>query len=60
VNKILWHIVGLGSRVERRHVQLALALVTLVVLVLGVGAPVDGGGPSGAKVGSGDWFLLGR
>jgi hypothetical protein len=31
---------------DRRHVQFALIILSLAVLVLGVGAPADGGGPT--------------
>ncbi len=32
-----------ASKVNRQHVQMLLAVVALAVLVLGVGAPSDGG-----------------
>ncbi len=32
-----------ASKVNRQHVQILFALVALAVLVLGVGAPSDGG-----------------
>lgn len=31
-------------RINRQHVQMVLALVSLTMLALGVGAPIDGGG----------------
>jgi len=34
----------LGSKVTRQHIQMVLAVVALAMLVLGVGAPSDGGG----------------
>ena len=33
----------LTSKVNRQHIQFALAILALVVLVLGIGAPADGG-----------------
>jgi hypothetical protein len=33
----------LGS-INRQHVQLVLAVISLAMLVLGIGAPSDGGG----------------
>jgi hypothetical protein len=32
------------SKVQKHHLQLFLLVLTLVMLVLGAGAPVDGGG----------------
>ena len=37
------HFVLLTSKVNRQHIQFALAILALVVLVLGIGAPYDGG-----------------
>ena len=37
------HFVLLSSKVNRQHIQFALAILALAVLVLGVGAPGDGG-----------------
>ena len=34
----------LASKIQRQHIQLAFALLALVMLVLGAGAPDDGGG----------------
>jgi len=34
----------LSTKINRQHLQLALTIVALVMLVLGVGAPMDGGG----------------
>ncbi len=31
------------QKIDRRHIQFVLALLTLVMLVLGAGAPEDGG-----------------
>ncbi len=32
-----------ASKINRQHIQLALAILALAMLVLGIGAPVDGG-----------------
>ncbi len=34
-----------ASKINRQHIQILLALLALAMLVLGVGAPSDGGGP---------------
>ncbi len=34
----------LASKINRQYIQLALAILALAMLVLGIGAPVDGGG----------------
>ena len=34
----------LGTKFNRQHLQLILTIIALVTLVLGVGAPMDGGG----------------
>ncbi len=36
-------IVLLSSKINRQHVQLAFAILALAMLVLGIGAPADGG-----------------
>ncbi len=36
-------IVILTSKINRQHVQLAFAILALAMLVLGIGAPSDGG-----------------
>ena len=36
-------IVSFVSRINRNHVQVAFALLALVLFVLGAGAPSDGG-----------------
>lgn len=36
----------LPSKIQRHHIQLAFTLLALVMLVLGAGAPDDGGGIS--------------
>jgi hypothetical protein len=33
-----------AQKINRQHVQLVLVIVSLAMLVLGIGAPVDGGG----------------
>ncbi len=33
-----------GSKINRQHIQMALTLLALVMLVLGIGAPTDGSG----------------
>jgi len=33
----------LAGRVDRQHIQMVLALLALAMLVLGIGAPADGG-----------------
>jgi hypothetical protein len=33
-----------AQKINRQHVQLLFVVVSLVMLVLGIGAPVDGGG----------------
>jgi len=37
-------LVLFSQKINRQHVQLVLVIVSLVMLVLGVGAPTDGGG----------------
>jgi hypothetical protein len=32
------------SKVNRQHIQLAMVVLTLAMLVVGAGAPADGGG----------------
>jgi hypothetical protein len=39
-------LLQLGTKISRQHIQLILTLIALVLLVLGVGAPMDGGGIS--------------
>ena len=40
-------LLQLGSKFNRQHVQFILTLIALALLVLGIGAPMDGGGISG-------------
>ena len=35
-----------GTKIDRRHIQLFWTLIALALLVLGIGAPTDGGGVS--------------
>ncbi len=43
MNKKLAPVAIFASKMNRQHVQILLALVVLAMLVLGVGAPSDGG-----------------
>lgn len=45
MNKHFADIVARTSQIDRRHVQLVILIVSLAMLVLGIGAPLDGGGP---------------
>jgi hypothetical protein len=41
------HLVLLASsfnKIDRQHIQLAFVILSLAMLVIGVGAPTDGGG----------------
>jgi hypothetical protein len=38
------HLSVFISKIDRQHIQLVLAILALAMLVLGAGAPVDGGG----------------
>ncbi len=44
MNKKLAHAAVFASKINRQHIQILLALLGLAMLVLGVGAPSDGGG----------------
>jgi hypothetical protein len=35
-----------ASKIDRQHIQVILAVAALAMLVLGIGAPADGGGAS--------------
>ena len=35
-----------AAKINRQHIQFAFAILALVMLVLGIGAPSDGGGGS--------------
>ncbi len=34
----------LSTKINRQHIQLVFAIIALVMLLLGIGAPLDGGG----------------
>ncbi len=42
-NKIA-RLIVITQKINRQHIQLAFALIALVLFVLGAGAPDDGGG----------------
>ncbi len=44
MNKKLAPAAIFASKINRQHIQVLLALLALAMLVLGVGAPSDGGG----------------
>jgi len=44
MNKKLADIIVLSQGINRQHLQLLIVLVSLAMLVLGIGAPSDGGG----------------
>jgi hypothetical protein len=44
MNKKLASVAFYAGKINRQHVQILMALVALAMLVLGVGAPSDGGG----------------
>jgi hypothetical protein len=44
MNKYQHALFGLASKVEARHLQIVLILLTLSLVVIGAGAPIDGGG----------------
>jgi len=37
----------LGTKINRQHLQLIWTIIALALLVLGIGAPADGGGMGG-------------
>ena len=43
MNKKFAPVAVFASKIDRQHIQMLLALVALAMLVLGVGAPSDGG-----------------
>jgi hypothetical protein len=43
MNAKLTQLFLFAQKIDRRHIQLAIALVALVLLVIGAGAPDDGG-----------------
>ncbi len=38
------HLASAVSKIQKQHVQFVLAALVVLMLVLGAGAPVDGGG----------------
>ena len=42
----LFQLKVLGAKVNKQHIQLILTLIALAMLILGIGAPMDGGGIS--------------
>ena len=44
MNKKLADLIVLSTHVNRQHVRLLIALVSLAMLVVGIGAPARGGG----------------
>jgi hypothetical protein len=36
-------VVLFTSKINKQHIQLAFAILTLAMLILGIGAPTDGG-----------------
>jgi len=50
MNRKLAALALLGSRINRQHVQLLLVLLSLVMLILGIGAPADAGGPTRSRL----------
>ena len=46
MNAKLAQFAVLTSKINRQHIQIVMALLALAMLVLGIGAPSDGGGSS--------------
>ena len=44
MNNKLAQFAMISTKVNRQHIQVVLALLALAMLVLGIGAPSDGGG----------------
>jgi hypothetical protein len=44
MNKKLALLISSTHKINRQHIQLVFVFVSLAMLVLGVGAPADGGG----------------
>lgn len=44
MNKNLALFASFTRKINRQHIQLTLVLISLTMLVLGAGAPADGGG----------------
>ena len=49
MNKNFALFVQYTQKISSQHIQLALVLLTLAMLVVGVGAPIDGGGGIGPR-----------
>jgi len=49
MNTKLGKLAFLGNRLNRQHVQLAIVILSLAMLILGIGAPSDGGGATRIK-----------
>lgn len=49
MKKMFARLVLSTQKVNRQHIQMAFALLALIMLVLGAGAPDDGGGATGPK-----------
>ncbi|MBI4732198.1 MAG: hypothetical protein HY781_08775 [Chloroflexi bacterium] len=49
MKKIFAQLVLTTQKVNRQHIQMAFALLALVMLVLGAGAPDDGGPGGGPR-----------
>lgn len=47
MNKKLAEVAMFGKNINRQHVQMLIVILSLAMLVLGVGAPSDGGGAGG-------------
>ncbi len=41
------HLALFAGKINRQHIQLVLAILALAMLILGAGAPLDGGGNTG-------------
>ena len=48
MNNKFAQIAMFSSKINRQHIQIVMALIALAMLVLGVGAPSDGGGSAHA------------
>ncbi len=47
MNKMIHKLSRVAGKINRRHLQILLLLVTLTMLVLGAGAPAADGGSGG-------------
>ena len=47
MKSIIQRLIVSGGKIERRHIQLLVILVTLSLLVIGAGAPAVSGGAGG-------------